>query len=481
MKRRDFLKQTGVLAAGLTLTQTLGVSANGEPKRPNIVFIMADDLGFGDMSCYGATALKTPHCDKMAAEGLRMTDAHTPAAVCTPTRYGLLTGRYCWRTRLKRRVLGPVDPLLIDTDMVTLPSMLKEQGYATACIGKWHLGLGNPPETDYNAEPIKPGPLEVGFDYWFGIPGSNNLTPWAFMENHSVYGREPGEKIVLRHKRGLIYDEVQGIKNKRVPEEIGEMHAKKAVAWIDKTAPKKQPFFLYVPLCPPHLPLTPGEQFEGTSQAGAYGDFIHEFDWCVGQIVEALKKHGVLEDTLLIITSDNGANSRAVRGEYRKVHKPNDGLRGMKADIYEGGHRVPFIVRWPGHVPAGEESDAMVSLVDMTASFAELVGAKLPEGAAPDSRNVLPQILGQTKEDAPNYHTVQHSGPGMYALRKGSWKYVDGTGSGGWGTNDNLIGQGEQLYNVDENRAEKMNVADQHPDLCKELKALLDMERARDV
>ncbi len=446
-------------------------------RPPNLVIILADDLGYGDPRCYNpASKVPTPHIDRLAAQGLRFTDAHTPSAVCTPTRYGVLTGRYCWRTPLKRGVLQGYSPLLIEPGRMTVASLLKQKGYATTAVGKWHLGLGRAARTDFG-KPLRPGPNAVGFDYFFGIPASLDMPPYVFVENERVTEAPTatiGDSAMRRHggqgfwRGGAI---APGFRHEDVLPKLTE----KAVALIGKQK-KGKPFFLYLALTAPHTPWMPTKDFRGKSGAGSYGDFVAQVDATVGRVARALDDAGLAGDTLLIFTSDNGAHWLPTDIERWK-HRANDGLRGQKADIWDGGHRVPFIARWPGKVKAGAVSKELICLTDLLATAADLVGAKLPADAGEDSFSILPVLRGQ-KRDRPVREAVVHqSGDGTLGIRQGPWKLATALGSHGFSNPRNVKpregGPRGQLYRMDDDPEEKTNLWLKRPDVVKRLTALL--------
>jgi len=474
---------------------TLHASAAERPV--NVVVVLADDLGFGDPQCYRAESkIVTPHIDRLASQGMRFTDAHTPAAVCTPTRYALLTGRFAWRTRMKSGVLGPYSAPLIEPDRLTLAGMLKAHGYRTACIGKWHLGMQwatkqpdvqLPPLWNRRfdqsqidlAGPITAGPLTAGFDAYFGtaVP---NFPPYCFIENDRVLGAVPD-----RPKPNDMYG------NAGLMQEGWDLHRilpslkQRAETFVRQAADDERPFFLYLPLTAPHTPIVPNRQFLGRSRAGDYGDLVSEVDDVLGGVMTALAETGVADNTLLIFTSDNGSPARAGDPHLRGAnwaqtnavlrmfdHNPNAPWRGMKADIYEGGHRVPHVVRWPGTVRPGSLNDQTVCLVDWMATVAAIVGHTLPSDAAEDSFNLLPTL--RDPRQSVRDDLVHHSGGGMFAIRRGPWKLIAGRGSGGWtrvkaAAND----PPGQLYNLDEDPTEQHNVHAQHPEVVEQLTARL--------
>lgn len=490
VNRRSFLKWA--TAGSLALRGVPGRASDAPPRsvaagRPNIVFILADDIGYGDFGCYGATKVKTPNVDRLAGQGLRFTDAHSPSAVCTPTRYAFITGEYAWRKK-GTGILPGTAALIVEPGRVTVPSLLKQAGYATGVVGKWHLGLGSKEPTDYNGE-IKPGPLEVGFDYGFIIPATGDRTPCVYVENHRVVGLDPKDPIRLDYsvKRGEPKSFVDGIP--RIgsqtggkaalwkDDEIADTLAAKADAFIEQN--KSRPFFLFLSTHDIHVPRVPHPRFKGTSQAGVRGDTIHSFDWTVGQVLASLDRLQLAEKTLVIVTSDNGgvldANGPDVEhggnAQTNNGHLHNGSLRAGKGSPYEGGTRVPFVVRWSGHIKPGA-SDALICHVDILAAMAALTGQKLVDSAGPDSFNVLPALLGEKLDQPCRDHLVEHGN--VLAIRKGPWKLIPGNPAGAANKEGKKRnGSGDQLYNLAEDIGETNNVAAAHPDLVKELAELL--------
>ncbi len=422
-----------IALAVVSAASVIAQPAMGAPPQPNIVFMLADDIGYGDLSCYGATKIQTPNCDRLAREGLRFTDAHSPSAVCTPTRYAFMTGEYAWR-KPGTGILPGTAGLIVEPGRVTVPALLKQAGYTTGVVGKWHLGLGVTP-TDYNTE-LKPGPLEIGFDYAWLLPATGDRTPCVWVENHRVVNLDPADPIRLDYsvKRGEPRSFVNGIP--RIGEQTGgkaalwkddqiaDLLAAKAIAFIEKH--QAQPFFLYFATHDIHVPRVPHARFKGTSQAGVRGDTVHSFDWTVGQLLDALNRLKLADNTLLIVTSDNGgtldSNGPDIEHggtvETNNGHAHNGPLRAGKGSAYEGGTRVPFLARWPARIRPGV-SDALVCHVDLLATFAALTGQALPPEAGPDSFNVLPALLdGKPGRD----HLVEHGN--VLALRQGPWKFV---------------------------------------------------------
>lgn len=488
--------------AGLTGFVLLWSTFVSAADRPNIVFILADDLGYGDLGCYGATKIQTPQIDRLAKEGRRFTDAHSPHSVCTPTRYSLLTGRYAWRTWVGSGTLWSNDPLLIQPDRPTIASLLRSADYTTGCIGKWHLGFGSPDQPDwddllgpdYNGS-LKPGPLECGFDTFFGIPHVGQL-PHVYIRDHHVVGIETLNKpmrLVLdpdptfhkpyrerpRHIGKVpwhTFENIQPISYQH--EELGLRITREAVDWIDSRSPEK-PFFLYFAHRNPHTPLRPNPKFLGSSPIGKYGDFVHEMDWCVGQILTALDRNDLTDNTMVILSSDNGGIAKYVKMDDATIngHRLNGPLRGQKTQAYEGGHRVPLLIRWPGKVTAGSTSDALIALTDVFATFAELTGQEIPETAAEDSYSFLPDLLDQPATGPQRETLVADGYLNIFSIRKGPWKLIQSQGGGGIRekpaeTDPNL--PTHQLYHLGHDIGERNNLALRHPDKVNELSGLLD-------
>jgi len=483
------------------VTWTAGRAAEGAPaSRPNVVFILCDDLGYGDVACNNPECkIATPHVDRLAAQGMRFTDAHTTSSVCTPTRYGVLTGRYNWRSRLQSGVLGGLSPRLIEPGRLTVAEMLRQNGYHTACVGKWHLGMKWPLKPDaegfedriekgpegWNVDytrPITDGPNCVGFDYYFGIAASLDMVPYTFIENDRVtalptvdkaFPMMPGKDRTTRRGPGAA--EFEAV-------DVLPTLTRKAVEYIaQRTAPAERgkPFFLYLPYASPHTPIAPSPEWQGRSGLNPYADFVMQNDACVGEVLDALEKHGAAQNTLVIFASDNGCSPQADFPALReKGHDPSYVFRGHKADIFDGGHRVPFIVRWPGVVQAGTTSEQLVSLVDLTATCADVLGVKLPDDAAEDSVSFLPVLRG--KADRPVREAlVHHSISGKFSVRQGRWKLELCPGSGGWSVprDPQAVKQGLppiQLYDMKEDVGEEKNVAAEHPEVVKELTAILE-------
>ena len=483
------------LLASLALVSSLWTSTAAANDRPNIILIYADDLGYGDLSCYGAEHIQTPHCDQLADEGMRFTDAHSPSAVCTPSRYATLTGRYAWRTWLKNWVLFEHMPLLVETDRLTIPKMLKQHGYTTGCIGKWHLGWGTQINPDFS-KALSPGPLEIGFDYFFGVPFSHNssLKLQNFVRNRRIVGLKDGENIEDKS--------VQERLARRLEDTAINLNAE-AVQFIRKN--QTRPFFLYYPTTNIHFPITPNERFQGKSDAGTYGDFVAEFDWAVGEVLKTLDELDLTKKTLLIVTSDNGG--RPTRGKMgEKGHKPCGSLRGIKRQIWEGGHRVAMIVRWPGRVEPGTVCDETVCHTDFLSTFATMFDHDLPVDAAEDSYSILPLLLGKDYPKPLREATVHHSVNGMFAIRKGDWKLNEGDTDGDYRRGHNAVAKARalpeldpatgkfkpfaydivdfdqenptcRLFNLAADPGETTDLAARHPEKVAELRKLLDRYR----
>lgn len=431
------------LAAFVLLLISLSQACSGEkenkPVGPNVIIINTDDLGYGDLGCYGASKVSTPNIDRLASHGRLFTDAHSTSAICSPSRYALLTGQYAFR---KNGLYSPIflrHPLVIDTTRLTLASMFRQEGYATACIGKWHLGFGTETPVDWN-KPLKPGPLELGFDYYFGLPVVNSHPPFVFVENHHIVGYDPSDPLVygeraktkpFREKFG--YGEIGGAKKAHAlydDEQLGTVLKNKAVEWINQNY--SNPFFLYFATSNIHHPFTSAPQFHGTSEAGVYGDFIHELDWIVGEVVNALDELNIAKNTLLIFTSDNGGMlNKGGQEAWIAGHHLNGDLLGFKFDAWEGGHRIPFIVCWPGMVEPGSQSDILISNIDMMATLAAIIGRPLQADEGPDSYNVLEAFIDNPAAEIRDHLIVSPEKKQNIALREGKWMYISAQGGGG--------------------------------------------------
>jgi arylsulfatase A len=451
-------------------------------SKLNIVLILADDLGYGDLSVYNPSSkIPTPNLNQLATQGMRFTDAHSPSSVCTPTRYGILTGRYAWRTRLKQGVLDGYSPSLIEKDRVTLASLLRRQGYRTVGIGKWHLGLGDGEKTDYS-QPLRPGPNAAGFDEFFGIPASLDMPPYLFFENERVV-EAPSSSIAaseMRRKGGGGFWRAGAIAPNFKHEAVLPTLSERAVSFIGQQSTEK-PFFLYLPLTAPHTPWMPTAEFRGKTGVDYYGDFVAQVDDTVGRVLKALEESGLTGNTLVIFTSDNGAHWLP-EDIAKWGHRANGNLRGQKADIWEGGHRIPLIVRWPGAIKPGSRSDQLVCLTDLMATIASLTGAALLEDAGEDSLDFSSVLLGHKSRTGLRDTIVHHSADGTFAIRQGHWKLAMALGSRGFSLpKEELPKAGEaegQLYNLRDDPQEEHNLWLREPKIVARLTALLEKLKA---
>ena len=496
------------------LLQSLAATSllSAQPRRhPNIVVILADDLGYGDLHCYNDNSkIPTPHLDRMANEGVRFTDAHTPCGVCSPTRYGLLTGRYPWRTELKSQVLWPWDRPLIEKDRLTLPGMLKRQGYSTAAFGKWHLGwdwattdgskvntqvkIGDPQrEIRYEFakkvlfdKPIAEGPTTRGFDYYFGVD-LPNFPPYTFIENDRLTAPPTQQKP----------DSMFGWPGAMAPgwelENVLPEITRRAVSWVKEKSAQADPYFLYFPMTGPHTPIAPHKDFHGKSQAGRYGDFVHQCDWSAGQILEAIRQsspaHDIpARDTIVIFTSDNGPENLTYPLLDQHNHMSQGPLRGAKRMLWEGGHRVPFLA-W-GHNPAGRSriptgaiEKEVICLTDIMATAASITGHKLPNEAAEDSYDISAALFGKKRSKPIREATVHHSMNNEYGLRQGDWVYIDSPKSAhgaaepaAWRERFQIQPHTEnaELFHLNEDLRETTNLIAKHPQRAQTMRALLD-------
>jgi len=449
----------GVAALAGFWTGAGGLAA-AATETPNVVIIMADDLGWGDISAYHPESLiKTPHIDKLTTQGLSFTDAHSSASVCTPSRYGLLTGRYCWRTSLKKQVLNGYSPLLIDAETPTMPKLFQAKGYKTACIGKWHLGLdwqttdggtasGQGKNVDFTKR-VTRGANECGFDYSFLTAGCSKIdVPHVFIENGKCVV-DPTEWYKLRGK-GKNNTARAGFADPDFPfRDVDKVYSEKSVKFI--TENKDRPFLLYLPLSAPHAPFWPADFAEGKTHS-LRGDLVWQVDWCVGQVEAALQKLGLADNTILIFTSDNGPR------EGKGGHDPSGPYHGLKTHTWEGGHRIPLVVRWPGVVKAGTRTNQLIELNDLFSTFGNLLGAPLTGEAGPDSIDMLSIFKGGNPDPMLRTHTIHHSNFGVFAVRHENWKLILGTkGSGGWVTPEGFkeSGRSRQTAGVEDNSKPK--------------------------
>lgn len=463
-------------------------------SRPNIVVILTDDQGYGDVSAYNpAGKIPTPHIDQLAREGVRFTDAHSGSSVCTPTRYGLLTGRYAWRTRLKKGVLWSNGDTLIEPGRPTLASVLRSRGYHTAVVGKWHLGLhwsakpgasvdretaqGPTDWIDYTG-PVTGGPLAAGFDEFFGIPASLDMRDYVYVENERVVEPPTATLPGIEFGKPGFYRAGPAGPSFRI-EAVLETFTRRAVDVIERRSRTGEPFFLYLPLAAPHTPMVPTGAFVGTTPLGPYGDFTVQTDAAIGTVLQALQRTGVADRTLVIFASDNGpAPAGGIAGLLPLGHDAAGGWRGAKQDAFEGGHRVPFVVRWPGVVAPGGVTARTVVMTDVLRTLAEVVGATLPSTAAEDSVSFLP-VLRDVAYTGPLHEAiVSHSAEGVFAIRQGKWKLILAPGSGGVsapkpGSPEERGLPPVQLYDLEADPKEQRNLQAQHPDVVQRLDGLL--------
>ncbi|MBT4402048.1 MAG: arylsulfatase [Bacteroidetes bacterium] len=474
----------------LIIFVSLAACNNQKNELPNIIFIMADDMGYGDLTCLNKESkVPTPNMDRIADEGMIFADAHSPSAVCTPTRYGGLTGRYCFRSRLKSGVLVGHSPSLIEPDRMTVAGLLKNAGYNTACIGKWHLGLDwgkindslplleggvwAPTSTD-NVDYenlVHGGPSDHGFDFSFIIPASLDMTPYCYISNRRLIAPITSTTAGKNDPRGVFWrpgDLQEGFTIEGVLPRI----TAEAVRYIHRMDNRVEPFFLYFPLSAPHTPWVPLEDAVGKSEAGLYGDFVYQVDQSIGLVLDALDQTKQAKNTLIIVTSDNGAHWTP-SDKSLFPHLANAPFSGMKSDVWEGGHHVPYILRWPQKVKKGQVTNEITTHTDLFATVASISGQSLPDNAAEDSYSMLPVILGEKLENPIRPGTIHHSISGMFSLRKGDWKYIDGRGSGGWTSKGNDSEPEGQLYNVSEDITESNNLFLEEPEIVKEMQKLL--------
>jgi arylsulfatase A len=496
MKSLTVFARLSLLAA---LWLTASAASAADSAKPNFIYILCDDLGYGDLKCLNPEGkIATPNLDKLAAGGMIFTDAHSSSAVCSPTRYGIMTGRYNWRSRLKSGVLGGLSPRLIEEGRLTVASMLKQNGYHTAAIGKWHLGMDwvqkgevaalniESREQAFNVDftkPIKNGPNAVGFDYYFGISASLDMVPYTFIENdHVTVQPTEDRKIDMMVGRTNWFTRQGPAAPGFTGYEVLPTLTEKAIAYIKQRAADAKagkPFFLYLPLASPHTPILPTKEWLGKSGLNPYADFVMQTDWAIGQILAELDKQGLTKDTLVIQTSDNGCSPSAKFDELAaKGHNPSYIFRGTKADIYDGGHHIPFLVRWPAKIKPGSTSKQIVCLSDFMATVADIIGVKLPPNAAEDSVSILPALLGQDTKPL-REAIVHHSINGSFSIRQANWKLELCPGSGGWSAPRPNIDDASklpplQLYDLSKDIGEKTNLQDKHPEIVARLTRLLE-------
>ncbi len=486
MKPSHLFKLTLLLPVFLAVASRASATENASSAKPNIVYILCDDLGYGDVHCLNPERglIPTPNMDRLRADGMAFTDCHSTSAVCTPSRYGILTGRYNWRSRLQHGVLGGESPPLIEPGRMTVGSFLKEQGYTTAGIGKWHLGMQFD-KTDFT-KPIADGPAQHGFDYFYGILASLDMAPYVYIENDRftdipsitnkfpsfVYGTINGKSGGGDGRPGLATPDFAA-------EDVLPILKDKAMSYIAERGADKKPFFLYLALTSPHTPVVPNKEWQGKSALGPYGDFVMETDWALGEVLKAIDAAGLRDNTLVVFTSDNGCAPYVnVEGLEALGHYPSADLRGYKADVWEGGHRIPFLVSWPGKIKADSHSAQIICQSDLLATCADLLGVKLPDNAGEDSVSILPALLGTDK--APLREAiVNHSIGGRFAIRQGNWKLEFCPGSGGWAypRDKDALEQGLpeiQLYNLRDDLSEKVNSQEQNLEVVARLTKLLE-------
>lgn len=488
--------RSALLAAALCVP----AGAVDRPPPRGIVVILADDLGYGDVHALSPTSrIPTPSLDRLAGQGMLFTDAHAPSAVCTPTRYGLLCGRYAWRTRLRRGVLSGYSRPLVERGRQTLASVLRAAGYRTAAIGKWHLGLGWPwrrGEPEKGADrlghqpgpsaidwerPLTHGPRDVGFDDAWIVPGSLDMGPYVFVEGDRVAEPPvrvfPGSRFPAYVRRGPVAANFRH-------EDVLDVLVERATAWLEARVAARERFFLYLALTAPHKPVLPHPRYRGRTGLGPYGDLVAQVDAAVGRVLEVLADGNVAEDTLVVVTSDNGsfmfrlpedredhAEDATVQGYRPEHHRANGPLRGTKADVWEGDHRVPFLVRWPGVVAEGTRCARTVCLTDLLATCAEVVGADFDREASPDSFSLVPLLEGRTAAfERPA--VIHHSVAGMFAVRDGRWKLVLGNGSGGRERpRGRPFARPYPLFDLDTDLAETTDLARKHPEVAERLQS----------
>jgi arylsulfatase A-like enzyme len=462
---------------------------------PNVIFVLADDMGYGDVSAYNPQSkIKTPNLDQMAHDGMVFTDAHTSSSVCTPTRYGILTGRYNWRSTLKSGVLTGKSKALIPNDRTTVASILKKSGYQTAFIGKWHLGwdwavkdsIDNSGEgwnkEDFDildfTKPISNGPNGLGFDYAYGHSGSLDMAPYVYVENGSVTA-QPDTTTVNKGKYSWWREGPTG--SDFVHEEVTPNFFNRAIKYIDKAGESEKPFFLYLALPSPHTPILPTEEWQGKSGLNPYGDFVMMIDQYMGELNKELRSRNLDKNTLIIFTTDNGCSPAADIKELEKLgHYPSYIFRGHKADIFEGGHRVPFIVKWPKKIQKGSKSDQIICTTDLMATLADITNYKLMEDEGEDSYSMLPILVGDLNAEVLRPSLVNHSINGSFAIRKGDWKLIMTPDSGGWSFPNPQKDQEKiaalppfQLYNLKKDPGELNNVYEQNDPKVMELTPIL--------
>jgi len=499
------MKRLIILTSLFTLLSLVGCSIE-EPNRPNIVIIYADDMGYGDLNCQNPNSkIPTPNLDKLASEGMRFTDAHSSSGICSPSRFALLTGTYHWRRQ--HGIVGAFGkPFFKDSD-ITLPQVLKTQGYTSACIGKWHLGwdwefknapsgkvmqwgkmreVYLPKDIDWS-KPVGGGPLERGFDYYFG-DGTINFPPYAWVENDQ-FVEVPTEELDINN---IGFDTKEGHWEFRPGPKVKDWNpykvlptlTKKTVEWINKQD-KEQPFFLYFALPSPHAPIIPNDEFDGKSQAGGYGDFMVQTDWVAGQVLKALKEKGLEDNTIIIFSADNGTEAYAWNRAEKYGHFSMGNFRGLKRDVWEGGHHVPFIVKWPKKIKAGSMSDEVISQVDIMATLASITGIELPENAAPDSYDFTDVITAKEYTTPFREATIHNTYKSIWGIRKGDWLYINNSTGGHRELPESfkkLTGYADFdtegiLFNMVDDPEQRVNLFEKYPERIVEMDSLIQTYR----
>ncbi|MFI3303484.1 MAG: arylsulfatase [Rikenellaceae bacterium] len=505
------------------LCTSVAMAVEAKESQPNVIFIMVDDLGFGDLSCYGSELISTPNIDKLAKEGRQFIDAHSASSVSTASRYSMITGQYAFRGSDKPEdptagIWGPLrmnSPLIVERDLLTVGKVMQSQGYKTACVGKWHLGWGESYPTMWNdSSDLSVGPNAVGFDYYYGLPHVSSSAPYVYICNNEIVGGDANDPLLLKDKNNPApISETQIYPNKSEnkftgataahalykDDEAGIKMAEESVNFIKEN--KKNPFFLYLATPHIHHPFTPNEKFQGSSKCGVYGDFIQELDWIFGEVMNCLKEEKLDKNTLVIFTSDNGGMLNEAAREAREVgHNQNGDLLGFKFGIWEGGHRVPYIVRWPKKIKAGSISEQVISNVDLLATLAALTGYELQDGDGVDSYNMLEAYIGNPKELIREEMVLTSRFKTHQSLRSGDWVYIPTQGGGGWnnikptmnawggvqavsyyGQENSDIEDGKvkkdapkaQLYNLAEDRSQTTNVIKDYPEIAEIMKSRL--------
>jgi arylsulfatase A-like enzyme len=486
------MKKISLLTFGLAASLTAAAQ-----NKPNTVYILTDDLGYGDLKCLNPNSqIPTTNMDRLSKEGVIFTNVHSNSAVSSPTRYGILCGRYAFRSTLKKGVLGGYSEPLIEKSRATAPQILQKAGYQTAIIGKWHLGLEwgisktLKPQLDSNNKvvpgstvdyslPLTDTPNDHGFDYSYIIPASLDMNPYVYIENRKVENPKMKMMAGSSSPRGVFWRKGLASADFDITQTLDHF-SDRAINYIEKYKSPK-PFFLYVTLPSPHTPWLPGAKFQGKSGAGTYGDYVCHVDDVVGRILDAIDKKGLKENTIVIFTSDNGADWKAGDKEAFPLHNANYIFKGEKSDIWDGGHHIPFLVRWPKVAKKGTVNQDLICLTDFFSTCVELTGQTIEPGAGEDSFSMLSAIKGTSTPKTSRTEMIHHSINGMFALRSGKWKFVDGNGSGGWTKEANPDKFEGQLYDMVNDPQEKVNLYASMPDVVKKLRARLNEIKKGDV